>query len=677
MPSLTRAPALRPLLKLQFCVGARRCISNALYDSTLKNLKIDHNTRVIYQGFTGKAATVNALQSIQYGTNIVGGVTPGKSGIHLDLPLFPSVDEAARALKPTATAIFVAAPYAASAIEDAIKAEIPLIVAVAEHVPLHDMLRVHSILRTQSASRLVGANCPGIVNPRAHCRIGFMPHPSFLPGSIGIVAKSGTLSYEAVASTTRVGLGQSLVVGMGGDAVAGTTLADAVEIFLEDEGTEGIVIIGEIGGAAEMDVAEVIQEYRFGGGKKPIMALVSGKCAVNGRVMGHAGALRGFHPTVEDKIKALEAAGVVMVEHPGMFGEGMMKLLGRAMPREPVKGMGPGGPGQRRGLHTMTRRRTVFSRAQQQLGQQKRSLYTEDPKVTLEILKQFAPEIPASLKCPSTPTFGLGISINGTATRAPALLITPAESTSVTFLPFDYLGAPPAQTAFEKLGLSPNSKFDDFCLLIKEIYGLFMGLKVYTIFFRHVSASGVHLHNSKSSVLRFDHTLPPPITVSSSQIPEELEAAKHGIVYITLPGEGNIGTLVNGAGLAMNTCDVINARGGSPANFLDTGGKATGRTVVEGLRTVLADKRVKAVFVNIFGGLTDCAMIAEGILMAYKELEMNSKGVHLVVRLRGTNEEIGQKMILDSGLPVFAFDNLDGAVEKVIALARAAEPGRS
>jgi len=250
------------------------------------------------------------------------------------------------------------------------------------------MLRVHSILRTQSASRLVGANCPGIINPRAHCRVGFMPYLSFLPGSIGIVAKSGTLSYEAVASTTRVGLGQSLVVGMGGDAVAGTTLADAVNIFLEDEGTEGIAIIGEIGGAAEMDVAEVIREYRLNGGKKPIMALVSGKCAVDGRVMGHAGALRGFDPTVEDKIKALEKAGAVIVEHPGMFGEGMMKLLGRSMPRESVKGMGPSGPGQRRGLHTMTRRRPVFPSAQQPLGQQKRSLYTEDSKVTLEILKQ-------------------------------------------------------------------------------------------------------------------------------------------------------------------------------------------------------------------------------------------------------------------------------------------------
>jgi succinyl-CoA synthetase alpha subunit len=313
------------------------------------------------------------------------GVTPGKSGTHLDLPLFPTVAEAAKELKPDATALFVAAPYAASAIEEAIAAEIPLIVAVAEHVPLHDMLRVHSMLRTQSKSRLIGANCPGIVNPNGHCRIGFMPHPSFLPGSIGIAAKSGTLSYEAVASTTRVGLGQSLVVGVGGDAAAGTTLAEAVGVFLEDDKTEGLVIIGEVGGDTELEAAELVRVYKQNGGTKPVMALLGGRCAVEGRIMGHAGALRGFHATVEEKARAFENAGITLVQHPGQFGEGMMKLLGRPLPREPVKGMGPNGP-QRRGLHTIARRRPEASALPP--VNHKRSFYTKDQTLALEVLEK-------------------------------------------------------------------------------------------------------------------------------------------------------------------------------------------------------------------------------------------------------------------------------------------------
>lgn len=215
-----------------------------------------------------------------------------------------------------------------------------------------------------------------------------MPHPSFLPGVIGIVGKSGTLSYDAVASTTRVGLGQSLVIGMGGDAVEGTNLVDAVKVFLEDNETEGIVVIGEIGGDTEMQVADVVSQYRAEGGKKPVMALVSGSCAVHGKTMGHAGAFRGIgDPSVDDKIKALVRAGVVMVQHPGEFGQGMLKLLGRQPPRESVKGMGPNGPAQKRGLHIMARRRPALANPPA-LGQQKKTLYTEDPSVAHRLLTE-------------------------------------------------------------------------------------------------------------------------------------------------------------------------------------------------------------------------------------------------------------------------------------------------
>ncbi|RPA96944.1 succinate-CoA ligase, partial [Choiromyces venosus 120613-1] len=304
---------------------------SSTYDQTLKNLTLTSETRIIYQGFTGKQATANAMQSIDYGTKVVGGVTPRKSGQHLKLPLFSSVKEAADNLKPHATAIFVPAPFAVSAITESIAAEIPLIIAVAEHVSIHSLLRLHSILKTQSRSRLVGANCPGIINPAARCRVGFMPHKVFTPGVVGIVAKSGTLSYEAVASTSRAGLGQSLVVGMGGDWIAGTTLVDGVKFFLEDEGTKGIVVIGEVGGDVEMRVVALLEEVkgRNGGAlTKPVMGLVAGLTAQEGKVMGHAGAIRApGDPTVEEKIKALSRAGVEMVSQPAQFGPGMVKLL--------------------------------------------------------------------------------------------------------------------------------------------------------------------------------------------------------------------------------------------------------------------------------------------------------------------------------------------------------------
>ncbi|KAL7952047.1 alpha subunit of gdp-forming succinate-CoA ligase [Trichoderma barbatum] len=309
--------------------SAARCTDG--YDNTVFNLRIDKNTAVIYQGFTGKAATANAKDTIAYGTRIVGGVSPGKGGsTHLDLPVFNSVEEAMKTVRPHVSAVFVPAQFAAKAITESIEAEVPLVVSVAEHIPVHDMLRVHEILRTQSKTRLVGPNCPGIIAPE-QCRVGIMPYKQYQRGCIGIVSKSGTLSYEAVGATTAAGLGQSIVLGMGGDLLPGTTLADGLRLFFEDEETKGIIVIGEIGGEAELRAAELIREYRQFTDtphSKPIVAMVAGKTAPLGRTMGHAGAVLTSRDVPADiKAKALEDAGAVVVPHPGLMGVTMKRLL--------------------------------------------------------------------------------------------------------------------------------------------------------------------------------------------------------------------------------------------------------------------------------------------------------------------------------------------------------------
>ena len=292
---------------------------------------IDESTPVIYQGFTGRVATSNAKDSMEYGTNVVGGVSPGKGGSqHLGKPVFNTVAEAMREVKPHATAVFVPALAAGKAIEEAIEAEVPLIVSVAEHVPVHDMLRVQQMLKTQTKSRLVGPNCPGIIAVDK-CRLGIMPYKQFLKGKVGIVSKSGTLSYEAVGATTRAGLGQSIVVGMGGDLLPGTTLKDGLELFYEHDQTEGIIVIGEIGGRAEFDAADSIRDYLANtpeSQRKPIVAMIAGRTAPKGKVMGHAGALLSpGDQGAEAKAQALAAAGAVVVPHPGLLGEEMQKLL--------------------------------------------------------------------------------------------------------------------------------------------------------------------------------------------------------------------------------------------------------------------------------------------------------------------------------------------------------------
>ncbi|KFH44397.1 Succinyl-CoA ligase [ADP-forming] subunit alpha-like protein [Hapsidospora chrysogenum ATCC 11550] len=304
---------------------------SARYESTIANLRIDKNTRVIYQGFTGRAATANAKDTIAYGTNIVGGVSPGKGGqTHLDLPVFNTVKEAMEAVQPHVSSVFVPAQFAAKAIMESIEAEVPLVVSVAEHIPVHDMLRVQEVLRTQSKTRLVGPNCPGIIAPE-QCRVGIMPYKQYSRGCVGIVSKSGTLSYEAVGATTKVGLGQSLVMGMGGDILPGTTLVDGLKTFFDHEETEGIIVIGEIGGEAELKAADVIKEYRRSTEKpKPIIAMVAGRTAPKGKTMGHAGALlSATDVSAEAKAQALEEAGAVVVPHPGVMGTAMAELLGR------------------------------------------------------------------------------------------------------------------------------------------------------------------------------------------------------------------------------------------------------------------------------------------------------------------------------------------------------------
>ncbi|EFX05868.1 succinyl-synthetase subunit [Grosmannia clavigera kw1407] len=662
------------------------------YDATLDHLRIGRHTRVIFQGFTGRQATANARESLAWGTNVVGGVTPGRSGEHLGLPLLPSVAAAVTALRPHATGIYVPAALAPAAIEEAIAAEVPLVVAVAEHIPLHAMLRISAVLRTQTASRLVGANSPGIIAAVGRCRIGFQPLSCFEAGRVGIAARSGTLSYEAVASTTRAGLGQSLCIGVGGDVVPGTDLREALTILATDPDTDAIALIGEIGGTSELEAAAWIREYHIREpNPKPIVALVAGTNCVPGRMMGHAGAfsLPG-EPDAHEKIRALQIAGATIVDHPEKFGEAikarLQEIVNSSSSSSASSLFGQRSTTQHRGLHTAARgRRLGDDQKRVSLGrtasvgtQQRRSIYLAQD-ASFDLLRKHG--VNAAEYSGHGVRRYLAITVDRSA-RSPCVLAAPdfdCDRSTVALKRFPFAYGPSGidgllvERVAAHLGLSLHAgSVEALRDLLRALYDVFVGQEAFLVEtavvqrLAQLKVVGARLGLDDAGVGAREATATTTIAE-----PDEAAAKENGIVYIKLGQSdaaepAHIATLVNGAGLAMNTVDALAGLGGRATNFLDTGGKATSETVRVCFDVLLRDPRVRVILVNVFGGLTLGDMIARGVLLAFRETCVT---VPVVVRIRGTNEAEGQCIIRESGLPLFAFDSFQEAAAKAVELA--------